>query len=301
MTVSIIIPVYNVEATLDRCVASVQACPLRNLEIILVDDGSTDRSADLCEHWRQKDPRISVVHKPNGGLSDARNAGIDAATGDYITFADSDDYLADGTLQQLAELAATHPEYDMIEYPINQREGSPAEQLLSFADRVYTDASQYWYETQAYLHTYAVNKFYRRALFRDVRFPVGRVFEDAYTLPRLLQAATVVATTSRGLYHYCYNQQGITAQARASEQMMLLDAHMQTTRMPRFSAYNDARYYLHLADIQIYANELSGVSPVLADRPYYDIRNPKSIILHFIGIKKLCKINRLFRKLAKRR
>lgn len=301
MKLSVIIPVYNVEATLDRCVASIAACILADVEIILVNDGSTDGSGALCEQWKQKDARIKVVHKSNGGLSDARNAGIEAATGEYLTFVDSDDYLADGTLESLMAVAAQHPEYDLIEYPINQFEGASNEQLLTFPDKTYINVSQYWYETKAYAHSYAVNKVYRRKLFREVRYPVGKVFEDIHTLPYLLHAAAIVATCSCGLYHYCYNKQGITSQAGGRELQMLLDAHMNIAKMPVFTAYNDPQYYMHLVNIQISANEFSGVPPVLEDRPYYDIRNLKSLILHLIGIKRLCIINRLYRKMVKRR
>lgn len=301
MKLSVIIPVYNVEATLDRCVASVIACTVQDMEIILVDDGSPDHSGAMCEQWKDKDSRVKVIHKSNGGLSDARNAGIEAARGEYLTFIDSDDYLTDGTLESLMDMAAQHPEYDLMEYPINQHEGAPNEQLLTFPDKAYTNVSQYWYETKAYTHTYAHNKVYRKALFREVRYPVGKVFEDVYTIPHLLKSAAVVATCSCGLYHYCYNQRGITSTAGARELLMLLDAHMQITKMHAFTAYSDPQYYLHLVNIQISANEFSGVSPVLEDRPYYDIRNVKSIILRLIGIKKLCTLNRLFRKIVKRR
>ena len=301
MRLSVIIPVYNVEATLDRCVASVAACRLQDMEIILVDDGSPDRCGTMCEQWKSKDTRIKVIHKENGGLSDARNAGIEAATGDYLTFVDSDDYLTAGTLESLMEMADRHPEYDLMEYPINQFEGASNEHLLTFPDKAYTDISRYWYETKAYAHAYAHNKVYRSRLFSEVRYPVGKVFEDIYTLPHLLKAAAVVATCSGGLYHYCYNKQGITAQAGARELLMLLDAHLQIARMPAFTAYNDAEYYLHVVNIQISANEFSGIAPVIEDRPYYDIRNLKSVILHLIGIKRLCKLNRLYRKLVKRR
>lgn len=301
MKLSVVIPVYNVEATLDRCVASIVACKRQDVDIILVDDDSPDRSGTLCDQWAKQDTRITVIHKQNGGLSDARNAGIEAATGSYLTFVDSDDYLADGTLESLMDIVERHPEYDLIEYPINQFEGASNEHLLTFPDRVYTDISQYWYEAKAYAHSYAVNKVYRRELFRTVRYPVGKVFEDIHTLPHLLQAASVVATCSCGLYHYCHNQQGITAQAGARELLMLLDAHMQITRMPAFTAYNDPEYYLHLVNIQISANEFSGITPILEDRPYYDIRNVKSVILRLIGIKKLCTLNRLYKRIVKRR
>ena len=117
MKLSIVIPVYRVETTLDRCVESVVTQDYDDFEIILVDDGSPDRCPQLCDEWARRDPRISVIHKPNGGLSDARNAGIDVARGDFLTFIDSDDYIAPHTLSQLMPLT---DEADLIEYPIRQ-------------------------------------------------------------------------------------------------------------------------------------------------------------------------------------
>ena len=103
MKLSVVIPVYRVESTLDRCVESVLRQHVDDMEVILVDDGSPDRCPQLCDEWARRDSRIRVVHKPNGGLSDARNAGIDIATGDYIAFVDSDDWIADDTYAPLLE------------------------------------------------------------------------------------------------------------------------------------------------------------------------------------------------------
>ena len=99
--ISVIIPVYKVEKYLDECLASVTGQTYRNLEIILVDDGSPDRCGEICDQWANKDNRIRVIHKQNGGLADARNAGIDVATGDYISFVDSDDYVDEDFLEGL--------------------------------------------------------------------------------------------------------------------------------------------------------------------------------------------------------
>ena len=99
--ISVIIPVYCVEQYLDQCISSVVSQTFTNLEIILVDDGSPDRCGQICDDWALKDVRISVIHKKNGGLSDARNSGIDASKGEYICFVDSDDYLDPHMLEQL--------------------------------------------------------------------------------------------------------------------------------------------------------------------------------------------------------
>ena len=101
--ISIIIPVYNVETYIHKCIGSVLAQTYRNIEVILVDDGSPDNSGIICDEYAKKDKRVIVIHKKNGGLSDARNAGIDAATGDYIVFVDSDDYIAPDMIEKLYE------------------------------------------------------------------------------------------------------------------------------------------------------------------------------------------------------
>ena len=104
MKLSVIIPVYQVEATLNRCVESVIGQTFTDLEVILVDDGSPDSCPQKCDEWAEKDSRIHVIHKNNGGLSDARNAGLNMATGDYITFVDSDDYIDSRMYEELINL-----------------------------------------------------------------------------------------------------------------------------------------------------------------------------------------------------
>ena len=99
--ISVIVPVYKVEKFLDRCINSIIQQTFTNLEIILVDDGSPDRSGEICDEWKMKDKRIRVIHKENGGLSDARNKGLDVATGDYVAFIDSDDFVAENYLEKI--------------------------------------------------------------------------------------------------------------------------------------------------------------------------------------------------------
>ena len=115
MKLSIIIPVYRVEDTLNRCVESVLNQNLDDFEVILVDDGSPDKCPQMCDDWAEKNANIRVVHKPNGGLSDARNAGVEKAQGDYITFVDSDDYIATDTYQPLLATLARKTDVDIIE------------------------------------------------------------------------------------------------------------------------------------------------------------------------------------------
>ena len=167
MKLSVIIPVYGVEATLNRCVESVLGQHVAEMEVILVDDGSPDRCPQLCDEWAAKDSRIRVIHQENGGLSVARNAGLDIATGSFLTFADSDDWIDDGLYPQLLQQMDDN---DILEYCIADR--------LRLPDHTYEDMDAYWLQGQAYAHTYAWNKIYRSSLFDEIRYPKGRVFED---------------------------------------------------------------------------------------------------------------------------
>ena len=196
MKLSVIIPVYRVEATLNRCLESVLAQNVEDMEVILVDDGSPDNSPVMCDEWAVKDVRICVIHKINGGLSDARNAGLDIAKGEYVTFVDSDDYLLPDTYGPLLNMIGT---CDIIEFSVADR--------LTLQDCCYDDMSKYWLESQAYSHAYAWNKIYRRSLFDGIYFPKGEIFEDVIMLPKLLRQAQRVMTTSKGFYCYhCNNR-----------------------------------------------------------------------------------------------
>ena len=234
MILSVIIPVYCVEDTLNRCVESVLRQNVTDMEVILVDDGSTDKCPKMCDDWGERDAHIRVIHKQNGGLSDARNAGIDVAKGDLITFVDSDDYLADNTYQPLLALMS---DCDILEFSIANK--------LALQDRIYHDIGEYWLKERVYRHTYAWNKIYRRQLFENIRFPKGKVFEDAYTLPLLLKLSKTVRTTSKGFYYYSENPNGISAKANGQQLAQLLEAHL-SNDLPI-----DDEYYMHLVNIQM--------------------------------------------------
>lgn len=223
MLFSVIIPVYNVEMTLDRCVESVLNQGLSDMEVILVDDGSPDGCPAKCDEWARKDSRIKVVHKANGGLSDARNAGIEIAKGEYITFVDSDDWVLPDTYKPLLTWLELRGSCDILEFPVEQE--SSTRLSLKIDNGVFSSAKEYWEGTMAWNHTYACNKIYRRTLFDEVRFPVGKVFEDVWTLPLLLEKNPQVATLSLGGYHYTWNEKGIACVA--SEKADGLKQHLE--------------------------------------------------------------------------
>lgn len=300
---TVIIPVFRVEKTLDRCLRSV-VNQHTDMEIILVDDGSPDRCPILCDEWARRDPRVRTIHQDNRGLSAARNTGLNAAKGDYVTFIDSDDFLASGTYDALMETMNRHPDFDILEFPVDRFFGSSKQEEIIFTNHSYTDMEDYWLNGLAYDHAYAWNKIYRRSLFDDIRFPEGRVFEDVQTLPRLLRRCSVVATTSKGCYYYFFNEDGITQKATAAQQHQLLEAHLpivkdflrdgDAERLDASDAFS--RYYLHVLNIQITACRLSHERPQL---PFYrahylpglpPMMRMKVFLLHHLGIRGLCRV-----------
>lgn len=290
---SVIIPVYNVLPTLRRCVDSVLGQLAVGMQVILVDDGSTDGSGALADTYGRL-PGVMVVHQANGGLSAARNAGLEQARGAYVTFVDSDDYVEPGTYEALLRELALHPDCDILEYPV-RREMPGGTETLALHEAQFDDMRRYWVTAEAYAHAYAWNKIYRRKLFDGVRYPVGKRFEDVYTLADLLRHARQVRTTPQGLYHYTANPEGITRRADGGAWRDLLDGHLrlvdsdeQLQRTPGF-----ADYYRQLLNIQLYTYRLTGDNR--------DIRLPeltfhhtwKLRLLHVLGMRRLCHLYRL--------
>ncbi|GHV79691.1 hypothetical protein AGMMS49944_14820 [Spirochaetia bacterium] len=202
---SVIVPVYNVKPYLERCIESIIHQTYRNLDIIVVDDGSTDGSDAICDEYAKKDDRITVIHKQNGGLSDARNAGLAVAKGDLIGFVDSDDWLAldmyevliDNHVKTGADIVACGF-YDVRNntYRKNTRDG------LYDKDTVLTAEAGLNLLVSDKIHNYAWNKIYTKELFKKHIFPVGKTFEDIYTMYKLFQEAALISIA--GVYKYYY-------------------------------------------------------------------------------------------------
>lgn len=202
--ISVIVPVYKVEPYLARCVDSILGQTWKQLEVILVDDGSPDRSGEICEEYARKDPRVQVIHKTNGGLSSARNAGIEKAAGEYIAFIDSDDWLDADMFEQLHQLCEERQAdiaecsfrsifKDMIQEETTCTgdviEGGPADAIQGILD---------W----KYFKPIACNKLYRRSVIGDIRFPEGMLHEDEFTTYRFFAAAQKVVYLDVSKYNY---------------------------------------------------------------------------------------------------
>ena len=184
MHLSVVVPVYNSAQYLDRCIESIISQSFTKIELILVDDGSTDNSLDICKEWAKKENRIKVIQRENGGLSAARNTGIDNATSEYITFVDSDDALSPNTYAPNMEILKDNPNVDLLEYPIDVHYGAHNAYTILF-DIIFVgdDIFRKWVSQKGYQHCYACNKIYKKHLFNSTRFPVNESFEAPLLYP----------------------------------------------------------------------------------------------------------------------
>lgn len=200
--ISIIVPVYNVMEYLEECVQSICAQTYRNIEIILVDDGSTDNSGKKCDELAKADSRIRVIHKKNGGLSDARNRGIEEARGQFVGFVDSDDWIEPDMYHLLytnciinsSDISVCGYYRDYLDKSIkgnNKKEGTflRDEALSLLLEGVY-------------IQDHAVTKLYRKELWQNVRFPIDKIYEDIRTTYRVFLNSHNVTVIDKPLYHY---------------------------------------------------------------------------------------------------
>lgn len=211
--ISVIIPVFKVETFLPRCIESIRNQTYQNIEIILVDDGSPDRCPEICDNYAEKDARVQVIHKKNGGLSDARNAGINVANGEYICFVDSDDYIQPTMVEHLASaventgvklvisnLKAVDEKGCRI-FPVEQ---SPIQDGLFSVQELLPKL----YQGMGWYYIVAWNKLYHRSLFEQIRFPVGKIHEDEFVIAQIMWTAQNIACIDSEEYIYIYQRKG---------------------------------------------------------------------------------------------
>lgn len=203
-TISVIVPVYKVEAYLDRCVESILAQTFKDFELILVDDGSPDNCPAMCDAWAEKDSRIKVIHKENGGLSDTRNVGFEASCGEWITFIDSDDYVHADMLQALYDAVQTHHVKVSI-CGFARTEGEPLDNPQNLAAHLWS--AEDFYVQRNVNATVAWGKLYHRSVV--LPYPKGKLHEDEFVTYRILFACERVAVLDAPLYGYYQNPTGI--------------------------------------------------------------------------------------------
>lgn len=242
--ISIVLPIYNVEKYLRKCIETVLNQTYTNIEILLVDDGSTDNSGTICDEFEKKDKRIKVIHKINGGLSDARNTGLKHAKGKYISFIDSDDYVSEKYVEELYTLLKTNnAQIAVCNFQRVKEDGqaissediksetlSSKEALEKLNDKKFYPAS-----------IVAWNKLYDIKLFNHILYPLGKLHEDEYTTYKLYYEAKKVAVTSNVLYYYRTVQTSITNRTFNKTRLDVLEALEE--RMKFFKEKNEKKLY----------------------------------------------------------
>lgn len=226
--ISVIVPVYNVEKLLPKCVDSILVQTYENLEIILVDDGTPDRGGILCDEYAAKDPRIQVIHKENGGLSSARNAGLDIARGEYIGFVDSDDWIEPEMYETMVALAR---KYDVKlvcagRYDVSERTGERKKGLCPEKEEVVSgeELAGRIFLWQG-LDSAAWDKLYHRSLWQTRRYPHGRVNEDIPVTYRVALEAEKAAMCPRPFYNYFHRAGSITTTKKVTEKTFHYPEH----------------------------------------------------------------------------
>lgn len=208
--VSVIVPVYNVEKYVGECIESLIGQSYKNIEIILVDDGSTDSSGQLCDVYAGKDIRIKVIHKENGGLSDARNAGIDSAGGVYFSFVDGDDFLAkDAILKMISGMKEKKCDISVCNM-IRYFENGETEPFYIPSNTLKVLNSTDRFETLS--QPSVCNKIFKADLFSSVRFPKGKFYEDTYVYHTLVYNAKTIVLTGYDGYFYRSRRSSILGQ-----------------------------------------------------------------------------------------
>ena len=220
--ISVVVPIYNVEKELERCVESLLKQTYTNLEIILVDDGSTDRCPQICDEYLNEDGRVLVIHKKNGGLSDARNEGLIKASGKYVMFVDSDDYLELDACEKLCE--AMQEDIDFVVGVIREING----EKISYQRHTNLDNNKIYNAREYIIKSIQANEWYAPAVLNLYRrkfliknnlfYKVGYNYEDQQMLPRLNLAADRIVYIDYPFYNYIIREGSITTSSVSEKQ-----------------------------------------------------------------------------------
>lgn len=227
--ITVVVPVYNVEKYLKKCIDSIINQTYKNIEIILVDDGSPDNCGKICDEYAKNDQRIKVIHKENGGLSDARNAGIDVATGEYITFVDSDDYIEENCIEFLYDdIIKDNTDMAIGLHIVRYDDGTVIRKrtkktILEPKETL----KRILYDQGIDLSAWA--KLYNIKLFKKVRYPKGRIFEDAATTYKLIDECNKISIDDNVVYNYIIRNDSITNEEFSKNKLQLIDSTKEMT------------------------------------------------------------------------
>ena len=262
--ISVIVPVYNVEKYLNRCVQSIVDQTYKNLEIILVDDDSPDNCPQICEEWAVKDNRIHVIHKQNGGLSDARNAGMAIATGEYIAFVDSDDWIHNQYIERMIKVVTTY-NVQLVACDLTEVYGKIQDKPVDIDDVDVCGAEQAIKTliNGRKFRAVACNKLYHKSLLNGEHFETGRYHEDEFFTYRILGKADSLAFVNAPLYYY-FQREGSIMNSISIKHLDALDAYIGRidylkNSFPRLYIYDKAVFCVSCANFYRESFNLQGV------------------------------------------
>lgn len=235
--ISVVVPIYNVEMYLEQCLDSICGQSYADIEIILVDDGSTDSSGKICDNYAEQDERITVIHKKNGGLSDARNTGLKKSSGKYIVFIDSDDYIDEKFVEILHRgFADEQVDISMCQYfelyetekRFPRSENRFEEDLTLNNDEAFENFLVEKYPG----FVVAWNKMYRTSLFREnsIIYPVGKIHEDCFTTWKLFLKSDKIVVSALPLYFYRQRKNSIMSNSNLDKEIDLVEAYSEVLR-----------------------------------------------------------------------
>lgn len=279
--ISVIIPVYKVEKYLSRCIESVIGQTYTNLEIILVDDGSPDKCPLIIDEYAKNDKRIKVIYKENGGLSSARNAGLEIATGDYITFVDSDDTIDCKMYEILYNLLKKHNSDIAICQLVRVSEDVEGNLIIpnlnidNIEEKIFTRAEALkQIMINGDIGNFACTKLFKRELFNEVLFPDGKVYEDIATIYKLVHKANKIIYTNQKLYYYLYGRVGAITSSFSEKK--ILDSIYAYFTQYRFITenYPEIKQYANITWVKMYTSAMEKICM----NNYNELWNSKEVI-----------------------
>jgi len=257
--ISIIVPVYNAEKYVNKCLNSIRCQTLKNLEIIVINDGSTDNSGEICDKIAIEDSRVKILHKENGGLSSARNAGIELATGEYVGFVDSDDWVEPQMYEYLLNNAINNKaEISIVGYFLDDvitGKTTPFEKEMPLRILNREEAIRELIEDHL-IKNYACNKLYKLSLFDNLRYPDGKNYEDIITTYRTFEKASRVVHHNKHLYHYIQRLDSITYTRKLKDRVDMCQNFQE-----RFKDLQNR--YPHLVDSMLKGYAVHGIKNLL--------------------------------------
>ena len=287
--ISIVVPVYKVEKYIRNCIESIINQTYKNLEIILVDDGSTDECPKILDEYSKKDSRIKVIHKENGGLSSARNEGIKLATGKYIGFIDGDDTVNVEMYEMLSNVLEKY-KLDIafcnivkVYYNDNNELEFEKTAQKEYEEKIISNSEALkLMMMDGSVGNFACTKLFKRELFNDIKFPEGKVYEDVGTIYKIVSKVNKIVYVNKNLYHYLYGRPGaITSSFSEKKIIDSLDVYSEQYNYIKEN-YKNIKDYANITWIKMYTSAMEKI----CINDFNDLWNSKEVLNRYESFKK---------------